>query len=555
MNRPRLVFTGYTLLVLLVGLFPARLLAGAATTRAGGCPSGTVCDRALGIALTPPRDWRLLPPGKLPAHTIAFYKPPVIGPSYNVRLVVGSDGTTAERNDVRAAAQAANRLTRGYTHLRHPIVRISVRYGGAPGVMVLNLPGPPPGVAVFVLAHQGALYGIVAPGRSLAPDQRRALTNLRFISRVGPFPPANPPAPRSHPLTAVRPVIGARKASINSLLDLSFADRLHGWALGAASCGSKACNRLALGGTSNGGRTWFPLPAPPAQSAWAGATAANAAVGSIRFADSNIGWIFGPAVLGTWTGGRTWIRERVPGSVLALASDGSTWAIDRPCARPFHCRLVLLITWPAIRTWWRLSSLPRGADGRDLQLVRTLTGQAWLSSAQQMTGGVMTSSLFTTRDAGRTWQRLPDPCRLVGFVQRLAARDSHRLWLLCAGEPSGGAQLKWLYVSQDGGLHWALTSSTQSGVRRLPSGGYVHSFAASDASHLWLALNRGTLFESADGGRSWSAAVPIERANPGGGGVGPVVFVDPRHGWFANWPHAVFRTDDGGRHWSRVVVP
>jgi len=126
---------------------------------------------------------------------------PVIEPSYNARLIIASDGTTQERNDVRAAGQAAGGLTRGYSRLRMrpPLVRVPVRYGGSPGVMILNLPGQPSLVVVIVLAHHGALYRIVAPGATLGRDQRQALGSLRFIWRLGPFPSANPPAPRARP--------------------------------------------------------------------------------------------------------------------------------------------------------------------------------------------------------------------------------------------------------------------------------------------------------------------------------------------------------------------
>jgi hypothetical protein len=164
-----------------------------------GCPAGTVCDHALGVALVLPSQWRQLPAGKLPAHTIGLFALPVRAPSYNIRLIIASDGTTRERNDVRAATLAAGVFIRGYSRLRMrpPLVRIPVRYGGAPGVMIRNLPGQPTLVTVIILAHRGALYRIVAPGATLDRDQRQALGSVRFITRVGPFPPANPPAPKS----------------------------------------------------------------------------------------------------------------------------------------------------------------------------------------------------------------------------------------------------------------------------------------------------------------------------------------------------------------------
>lgn len=172
-----------------------------AASRAGGCPFGTVCDHALGVALVPSPGWRRMPSDKLPPHAIGLFAPPGVELSYGSRLIIASDGTTHERNDARAATAAANTLTRGYRRLRMrpPLIRIPVRYGEAPGIMIRNLPGQPTLVVVIVLAHHGVLYRIVATGATLALDQRRVLNSLRFIPRVGPFPSVNPPAPKASP--------------------------------------------------------------------------------------------------------------------------------------------------------------------------------------------------------------------------------------------------------------------------------------------------------------------------------------------------------------------
>lgn len=193
------IITGILLLIVFAGMPPLGALAGASLGGpANHCPAGTVCDHALGIAVTPPANWRLLPAGKLPPHTIGLHALPlpVTGLSYNVRLVIASDGTTRESNDLRAATQAARAFTRGYTHMRPPLVRVPVRYGGAPGIMIRDLPGQPTAVTITILAHHGALYRIVVPGATPAHDQLTALRSLQFIPRVGLFPSANPAAQR-----------------------------------------------------------------------------------------------------------------------------------------------------------------------------------------------------------------------------------------------------------------------------------------------------------------------------------------------------------------------
>lgn len=181
-------------LAVAVGLPGVAAAGGPAPADANGCPPGTVCDHALGVALTPPSGWQRVPPGHFPPHALAWFAQPPLGLDYNVRLLIGPDGTTRDRNDARAAATAANKLIAGYRGHVHP-TRYVIRYGGAPGVLIRGLPGGPGPEAFIILAHRGALYSIIAPGAVLAPDQQQALTSLQFIPRVGPFPPANPPTP------------------------------------------------------------------------------------------------------------------------------------------------------------------------------------------------------------------------------------------------------------------------------------------------------------------------------------------------------------------------
>lgn len=78
---------------------------------------------------------------------------------------------------------------------------------------------PPVTVCDTALGIAGALYRIYASGQSsLSSDQRRTLTGLRFISRVGPFPPANPSARTTaqQPRTAGPPPILAGVATDRS---------------------------------------------------------------------------------------------------------------------------------------------------------------------------------------------------------------------------------------------------------------------------------------------------------------------------------------------------
>jgi photosystem II stability/assembly factor-like uncharacterized protein len=84
--------------------------------------------------------------------------------------------------------------------------------------------------------------------------------------------------------------------------------------------------------------------------------------------------------------------------------------------------------------------------------------------------------------------------------------------------------------------------------------GYLNNAAVTTQSDAWVALSRGTLMHTADGGHTWRLAIPYAIANPGDGGVGPVQFVDAQHGWLFSFPNLLFRTTDGGRHWQKVTL-
>ena len=162
-------------------LAQARLVAGSA------CPREMMCDSALGIAIRPASGVNRAPPGKYPRHEIVLQKRVrAIEPEGAIGdLLVGADGRP---NKARAASHGMQRLLKS-----EPAVKAKTRrvvYGGAPGVLATGLRGPGPVTAV-ILAHQGALYKILAPGSHLAADQQRMLASLHFIPQQGKFPPSN----------------------------------------------------------------------------------------------------------------------------------------------------------------------------------------------------------------------------------------------------------------------------------------------------------------------------------------------------------------------------
>jgi photosystem II stability/assembly factor-like uncharacterized protein len=198
-------------------------------------------------------------------------------------------------------------------------------------------------------------------------------------------------------------------------------------------------------------------------------------------------------------------------------------------------------------TWQKLPDLP-AIPGPEAQLVTLTTNDFWLLSQGTAFGANGPASpaptLAVTHDGGKSWQNLSNPCTEKGWIEARLAANPQQLWLLCASVPGAGNQLKFLYRSNDGGKNW------QEVVHKMGTYGYLNSLAVSGPGKLWVALNRGTLITSDDGGLAWKPAIPYEQADPLDAGVGPVVFIDATHGWLAAGQGRIFLTTDGGATWA-----
>ncbi|MBV9282592.1 MAG: hypothetical protein JOZ41_21145 [Chloroflexi bacterium] len=89
---------------------------------------------------------------------------------------------------------------------------------------------------------------------------------------------------------------------MTELLDFSFLDARHGWALGASCSRPGTCPSIAIRVTTDGGRTW--RPAIPKERISPG----DQTVGPVQFVDPLRGWVAaGPSsVYRTDNGGLSW---------------------------------------------------------------------------------------------------------------------------------------------------------------------------------------------------------------------------------------------------------
>ncbi len=110
----------------------------------------------------------------------------------------------------------------------------------------------------------------------------------------------------------------------------SFVTANTGYVLGARKCSILPCTAL-LEKTVNGGKTWTKVPAPPTELIPTFTGSPRSAVSTVRFANAEDGWVFGPALWATGDGGARWHRVALPDAVDSLAvSSGEVFVAIAP---------------------------------------------------------------------------------------------------------------------------------------------------------------------------------------------------------------------------------
>jgi len=160
-----------------------------------GLPTVAVCDRALGVAMTPPAGWTVPPAGHFPPSSLVFWTAMASQHDATLHLVISALGPADTRDPGAAAAAGADAETQGVTTAVTPT---ATTVAGVPAVVLQGTPGGPASGQEILVAHDGLLYGIYTfdnARTALTPAQHQALTSLRFIPRADPHPPFDPSQP------------------------------------------------------------------------------------------------------------------------------------------------------------------------------------------------------------------------------------------------------------------------------------------------------------------------------------------------------------------------
>ncbi len=306
------------------------------------------------------------------------------------------------------------------------------------------------------------------------------------------------------------------------------------------------------------------LPDPPAHIQDGTADCSNVAcVSNVRFATPTVGYLWGPALLMTTDGGRSWQAQ--PGlqvETLTVAA-GTVFrvAYDHDgCPGP--CQPILQETAIGSTAWQTLIgqlASPARSNAAEIiapgstVLVAMYGSQAGPVSAQ--------ATVYRSTDSGASWQQNADPCSGRGVGGQAEEEDLTDLTAapgglfagLCSPHSGSGT---FVVTSTDDGGSWQ-TAGT------LPNVEAVGVIAA--ASPMTLAVSTsatsgaGTftaqLLVSTDEGQRWTAAATDTQQLTQTGVPAWLGFETTHVGRWIGDPHSIWATNDGGLHWTQTPFP
>jgi len=280
----------------------------------------------------------------------------------------------------------------------------------------------------------------------------------------------------------------------------------------------------------------------------------SARLTSIHFVDSRVGWVVGSdgVVIKTIDGGETWHRQcrakntardavffvdsetgyRVgkSGTILKTPNGGSRW--DEQISGTLR----------DLHAVYFLDSLHGWAGGVDGRIVKTDDGgQTWGPLNSPTKGNVAyiyfidpkigwiigsNGNTSTTTNGGKDWNDLPpDSQKIPGLIVIESKKESR-------GAAGRGVT--------------ALLTGTAISALPLESGDKVLSADFLDKNIGWVGTDRGAIFKTSDGGKTW-----IKQETPTQASLSSIYFLNPSTGWAAGAGGIVLRTSTGGDIWEK----
>ena len=412
--------------------------------------------------------------------------------------------------------------------------------------------------AVVVLLGGGALLLGTGhrPGATAPATQGTGAATVPAPVTTAVPEPTTPAPPTSAPATAV----GWGDPVPHDFTALSMSNAGHGalFVLGFGQCGGPGERCPLLVGSADDGGTWrvlhaFPDNAFPAQNSLVEAIQPGSVLSQVRFADAQVGWVFGGGAMVTRDGGRTWRQvTRAGESVVDLATDGQVAYLvsGRSCA-PGTCSGTLT-----------LASQRVGGTGSEPTVLGARALGLWSDATVAIVDGrpvvgVQADTALALRPGGGATLREGTPVEAChsGEPPFLTADAATQRTLvgLCGTQGTAGS-LGYAVATSSDGAAWRVSSTE--GLLLVDAGNIT--LAAADTANLLAASGgspdvHGEMKVSHDGGRTWvvpAGAPPLPQRGwrwvgaPGGSqyyalsGDGPQYWV----------------SDDLGDHWEKVTI-
>ena len=391
-------------------------------------------------------------------------------------------------------------------------------------------------VALSALALVAAACGGPS-GKSAAPKTRH------HPRASGSTTTSSPPRSTTTTTTTAAPARGGPVPAGFEPVSFTAVSEDEYWLLGTAPCSNPVCTSIVR--TTDGGRQFVGLPAPTSPVTTGGTTRSPTAITSLRFADTQDGYAFGPGsgapLWDTHDGGEQWTETTLRGVLAFGIGDGDAFAVTGTCASG-PCTGVQLRRTPVVSDDWTALPLPVSS----ITEVRTMTvhgASLWMSVTR---GGVQTSheTLVVSSDAGGHFSVMQSPCP-ADLGGTLEAASPTVVWATC---PSG--MLAGAYRTTDGGATWTPLHAPE-----MPNSARI---APADDTTAVITYGS-TMLRTTDGGASFSTVY-----GPGSvhGTWTFVGFTDASTGAAilritggnGSPGHQLWRSTDGGAAWTGPVV-
>lgn len=348
-----------------------------------------------------------------------------------------------------------------------------------------------------------------------------------------------------------------------SLQDLSWINSADGWALYSQVCTKAACP-AHLAHTTNGGASWKELPNPPVDLQLAGYAlcSKSTCVSHVRFANQNDGYLYGSSFLITTDGGQSWKAQQGPKVETLKVADNKVFRVTYTgVGCPGICQPTLQASSPGSATWKtliaRLSHPSQFATAQFTSSGSTILLALYGNEA----GGVSAQAhVYRSDDRGVSWNLMSDPCSGNGpgasgqeeDLISLAAAPGGFFAGLCS--PHLGFAT-FLIHSTDGGKQWSLAGT-------VPRANDLQLLAAASPTTLVASTGVVTgggpytarLLISFNGGKTWKTAATDEQKLTQLTVPAWLGFETSIVGRWIGGPNSLWTTNDGGLQWSKTAL-